>query len=36
MSPSSANFKLENFDYLESDKILIEMDPIKNIVYPKN
>tara|TARA_B000000557_G_scaffold236899_1_gene213418 strand:+ start:74 stop:439 length:366 start_codon:yes stop_codon:yes gene_type:complete len=35
MSPSSANFKLENFDYLESDKILIEMDPIKNIVYPK-
>ena len=35
VSSSSANFKLENFDYLESDKILIEMDPIKNIVYPK-
>ena len=35
VSLSSANSKLENFDYLESDIVLIEVDIIKNIVYPK-
>ena len=35
VSLSSANSKLENFDYLESDIVLIEVDTIKNIVYPK-